>query len=144
METKLFPLRTVLTVTTGRLLTNPDKDGNGIGALYEILEWMTGEAPYTHQLGRFGEECRPVLLDIFPELRMAGVYGEKIPDLDQYLEEHGKDGVEKWVAMMQKEFPEIQSEYLIPKINPTSHVSVNPILELANMMGTKGENVSKL
>jgi hypothetical protein len=141
METKLFPLRTVLTVTTGRLLTKPDKDGNGIGALYEILEWMTGEAPYTHQLGRFTEECRPVLVDIFPELRMAGVYGEKVPDLDQYLEEHGKDGVEKWVAMIQKEFPEIQSEYPIPKINPTSHVSVNPILELVNMMGTKGENV---
>ena len=44
-QTKRFSLRTVLTVTTGRLLTAPTEDGgNGIGDLYEILGWITMES----------------------------------------------------------------------------------------------------
>ena len=69
-QTKRFSLRTVLTVTTGRLLTAPTEDGgNGIGDLYEILGWITMESsPNTHQLGRFADECKPYLFRFFPEL----------------------------------------------------------------------------
>jgi hypothetical protein len=69
METKAFPLGVLLTATTGRLLTTPrgERD-NGIGDLYELLGWMTNDQPFTHQLGRFGEECKPWLLRWFPEL----------------------------------------------------------------------------
>lgn len=69
METKAFPLRTILTVTTGRLLTKrKDPNDNGIGDLYEFLEWMCGEPPFTHTLGRFSKECKPYLFRWFPEL----------------------------------------------------------------------------
>lgn len=73
MSTKKFPLRDVLTVTTGRLLTKgKGKDDNGIGDLYKILGHMTGDdGVMTHQLGRFSEECKPWLLKWFPELAEA-------------------------------------------------------------------------
>ena len=54
METKMtktFDLGTVLTVTTGRLLTD-------IGNLYEILNFMTGDDLMTHQLPRATEACK--------------------------------------------------------------------------------------
>jgi hypothetical protein len=69
---KTFALRTLLTVTTGRLLTKPKgPNDNGIGDLYEILGWMTNDEPMTHQLPRFSDECRPWLLRWFPELAEA-------------------------------------------------------------------------
>ena len=51
-ETRQFPLRTILTVTTGRLLTKAKGPrDNGIGDLYEILGYMTGDnGVMTHQL----------------------------------------------------------------------------------------------
>lgn len=69
METKLFDLRTVLTSTTGFLLTKSDRPGdNGIGKLHELLDWMTNDSIFTHQLGRANEQCAPALLEWFPEL----------------------------------------------------------------------------
>jgi hypothetical protein len=66
---KAFPTRAILSVTTGRLLTKSPKPGdNGIGDMYELLGWMTNDSPFTHQLGRFAEECKPWLLRWFPEL----------------------------------------------------------------------------
>lgn len=56
MPTKRFSLRDLLTVTTGRLLTKRrGPRDNGIGALYALLGWMTGDQPHTHQLGRFAD-----------------------------------------------------------------------------------------
>lgn len=64
-----FPLRVVLTVTTGKLLTKgKNPDDNGIGDMYDLLGHMTGEPPHGHQLGRFADECNPWLLRWYPEL----------------------------------------------------------------------------
>lgn len=69
MATKTFPLGVVLTVTTGRLLTkSKSQNDNGIGDLYDILGHMTGDSPFTHQLGRFAAECKPWLYRWFPEI----------------------------------------------------------------------------
>lgn len=96
-ESRTFSLRVLLTVTTGRLLTKGNGErGNGIGDLYGILGWMTGEAPFTHQLPRFGEECRPWLLRWFPELDAVN---ESLPQLDRMITERGAEkGVELWLA----------------------------------------------
>lgn len=59
-----FHISAVLSVSTGLLMTNfhPDwrgnKDNNGIGAMYELLNYMTADNLYTHQLGRGAEEAR--------------------------------------------------------------------------------------
>lgn len=61
MTTKTFDLGTVLTITTGRLLTD-------IGSVYEILNFMTGDNLMTHQLPRASEACEKPLLAQFPKL----------------------------------------------------------------------------
>ena len=82
--TKRFPLRVVLSVTTGRLFTKPrGLDDNGIGDLYDILNWMTGDNLLTHQLPRAARQCTPLLLETFPFLAKAK---DKLPILDQDLE----------------------------------------------------------
>lgn len=64
-----FSVRTVLTITTGRLLTeSSDPKDNGIGDVYKILSHMVGYSAFTHQLPRIGKEAAPVLLEQFPEL----------------------------------------------------------------------------
>ena len=136
MDTKRFPLRTILTATTGRLLTKSkgEKD-NGIADLYELLGWMTGEAPFTHQLGRFAKECVPWLLKWFPELKLAGVDA-----LDHSMHAFGAEkGIEAWLAVMSN--PEgtyrIKSEYDVPKI--PAHVSIDPVEEMVELMSNKGD-----
>jgi hypothetical protein len=63
---KTFELGDILSVTTGRLLSHRTMDG-----LYEILNYMTGDNLYTHQLPRASDECAPWLLRRYPQL--AGV-----------------------------------------------------------------------
>jgi hypothetical protein len=62
MTKKDFPTLAVLSITSGRLLTQPKdaSEGNGFDQIYEVLKWMTDDQPVTHQLERFAEECKLV------------------------------------------------------------------------------------
>ncbi len=62
-DAREFPLGTVLTISDGRFV-----DPDGIGGLYEILNFMTGDNLYTHQLPRGMRECKPDLLRQHPVL----------------------------------------------------------------------------
>lgn len=64
--TKLFPTEDVLSAATGYLAT-----GNGMRAVYDVLEWATGQVPWTHQLPEMAKAFRPVLLKAHPELAQA-------------------------------------------------------------------------
>lgn len=64
METKTFPTAQVLSVVTGRLL-------GGIDGVYEILEWMTGGAIFTHQIPGVSDEATPAILRLHPDLSEA-------------------------------------------------------------------------
>jgi hypothetical protein len=61
MSTKDFPTLAVLSVTSGRLLTET-KDAS------EILGWMADDLPFTWQLGQFVEECKPWIYRWYPEI----------------------------------------------------------------------------
>lgn len=65
-EFKSFPTGAVLTVVTGILVSR-----NHIQGVYEVLNWMTGESLFTHQLPRVSREAEPVLLKAHPELSAA-------------------------------------------------------------------------
>ena len=138
METKTFSLRVVLTVTTGRLLTKPNgEDDNGIGDLYEILEWMTGESPFTHQLPRFGKECVPHLFRWFPELQR--VDSTALGWLSESIKELGPEpGVLKWLERVQSEY-HLSPNYAVPMIPKNDHKSRDPIKEMQDMVGDKGK-----
>ena len=62
-EPRTFPMGTVLSVTTGRLLA-PE----GIGGLYDILNYCTGDQLFSHQLPRAADFVRPKLIELFPAL----------------------------------------------------------------------------
>lgn len=132
-QTKRFSLRTVLSVTTGRLLTEPrgERD-NGIGDLYELLGWMTMDTPFTHQLGRFSDECRPDLFRLFPELAYASA---NLDSLDRWLASAPtcpQEGIKMWLAELRMMFPQIQLEYDVPQF-PTTHAIKDPIAELQEL-----------
>lgn len=63
MTVKEFPLADVLTITTGKLLSHWHMDG-----VYEILNFMTGDSLFTHQLPRACDAMQPVLLGQHPWL----------------------------------------------------------------------------
>jgi hypothetical protein len=61
--TKEFSLGDVLSITTGRLVSERHMDG-----VYDILNWMTGDNLFTHVLPRAGRACEPILKAQFPQL----------------------------------------------------------------------------
>ena len=66
MQTKQFHLGDVLSITTGRLVSPRHIDG-----VYDILNFMTGDNLFTHQLPRASDECKPYLVAQFPQLAAA-------------------------------------------------------------------------
>lgn len=67
---KLFHISDVLTVTTGRLVSARHMDG-----VYDILNFLTGDELYTHQLPRAMRECEAFLRIQFPDLWNGGALG---------------------------------------------------------------------
>jgi hypothetical protein len=58
---KKFPLGAVLSIVGDRLMCE-------IGMVYKILNFMTDDNLFTHQLPRVAKECRPYLLKAHPFL----------------------------------------------------------------------------
>lgn len=113
MTTNTFSLGAVLTVTTGRMLVDD------IGDLYAILNHMTGDNLFTHQLPRAGDACQEPLLAQLPQLRDVVV-----PDL------HGGDAYRVWLTQ-QAEL--LGSEFAVEPIEQWE--SREPIEELSEMVG---------
>src|SRR5690348_9741863 len=131
MTTKRFSLRVLLSVTTGRLLTKgKGPNDNGIGDLYDILGWMTNDSPFTHQLPRFNEECKPWLLRWFPELQRAT---DELPLLDTLLSKDSPENAcEAWLMEMTRHMPEV---FDVPRIPMDDHDVKDPLAELVDMVG---------
>ena len=137
-STKRFSLRVLLSCTTHRLLTKSQgADDNGIGDLYELLGWMTNDSPFTHQLPRFNEECKPWLLRWFPELAHAGT-DSAMGRLDLLLQSGQPEvAIEAWLEHIQSSMPGVlKAEYDVPRIPTDDHERKNPYDELVQMRGT--------
>lgn len=61
--TKTFGTLDVISAITGVLVTPRHMDG-----VYEVLNWMTGESLFTHQLPRIGREAQAAMLERNPDL----------------------------------------------------------------------------
>lgn len=108
---KTFPLGTVLSITTGRLLAP-----NGIGGVYEILNFMSGDNLFTHQLPRVMDECKPYLLQQFPQLAdvdVSGVTGEN------------------WSAFMNELSQKLPADFEVEELPEGVHYTIEPLSELA-------------
>src|SRR6266700_2456956 len=62
-ETREFDLGDILTIIDGRLISPRHMAG-----VYDILNFMTGEDVFTHQIPRLMREAKPILLRAHPQL----------------------------------------------------------------------------
>ncbi len=111
-ERKAFPIADVLSVVTGRLLVED------IGRVYGILNWMTGESLFTHQLPRVGREAEPAILAAHPELAEAVAEAEAVTP----------ESWRTWLATWTERYG---AELTIPKLTADQHERIGPVPELA-------------
>ena len=110
-----FALGDILSVTTGKLVSP-----RLLAGVSEILAYLTGEAPFTHQLGRFMEECRPHLLRQHPAL--APVSGDTVTS-------------ENWRTWLDEQESRLGPALLIEPIPSDDHARRDSLTELVDMVG---------
>lgn len=117
-----FTLGEVLSITTGKLLCP-------MGGVYKILNHMTGDNLFTHQLPRAMREMQPHLLAQFPQL--AAINAEVVttenwgPWLHDQVLEYGNEFDVKPAPEHAHEFIEPLSE-LAEKVHPDRIIVVKP------------------
>ncbi|WP_326642958.1 hypothetical protein OG884_05985 [Streptosporangium sp. NBC_01755] len=113
--TRDFHLGDILTITTGRIMSP-----SGMGGVYEILNWMTGDNLFTHQLGRASHECEGPLLEQHPDLAAV-----EIP-----AEFEGEAHVKAWLAKQVERFGETRP---VTPLALVDHTRIDPITEMQMM-----------
>jgi hypothetical protein len=111
MITKTFHLGDILSITTGRLVSPSHIDG-----VYGILNWMTGDNLFTHQLPRTCRECEGPLLAQHPDL--ADI---KVPEFD------GEAEVITWLAVQVERFGETRD---VAPLHEDEHTHISPLDEI--------------
>lgn len=142
---KQFHISDVLSVTTGRLVSSRHMEG-----VYDILNFLTGDNLFTHQLPRASRECEPWLRTQFPKLfpdspEMAvslNVLDGVIADIKRDWASKGEkkirtviDGaVSSWVEGVRRKFglPEMLPVY---EMGADMHTRIDPIEEAQAMVG---------
>ena len=116
---KEFHISDVLSITTGALLSSRHIEG-----VYDILNHMTADSLFTHQLPRASEQCKPYLLKQFPELA----------DIEVPTDFNGeRERVEVWVMDMAEIYGEDFNVMTIAE-HGGSYQPKEPITELAEML----------
>lgn len=121
-----FDIGTVLTITTGYLVSPFHVDG-----VYEILNYMTQDNLFTHQIPRATNECKPWLLRWYPELESCDT---SILDLlkDGDSEDYRFHIINQFLIAQEKVFGRVLQVWPIPR---DDHAVKNPIAELEEMVG---------
>jgi hypothetical protein len=112
---KQFHIGDILSVTTGYLVAP-----RGVKALYDLLDYMTGDNLFTHQLPRAAEECKPVLLEQHPNL--AAVVSP----------EEFRDEAHVW-AWLGEQVERYGMELPVGSLASDDHTRIDPITELKMM-----------
>lgn len=112
-KTKKYHLGDILSITTGRLVSLRHIDG-----VYDILNFMTNDNLFTHQLGRASQECKPELLKQHPKLK----------DIDT-----SKCNSETWEDWLQEQIEKFGEELSVKPIRTKRHTYKNPITEAVQM-----------
>ena len=111
-ERKNFHIGDILTVTTGRLVSPRHIDG-----VYDILNWMTGDNLFTHQLPRASRECEQPLRAQFPDLAAV------VPPEDF----GGEQGVFLWLAEQVDQFGATRD---VAPLAADEHTRIDPFTEM--------------
>lgn len=112
---KTFDLGDILSLTTGRLVSLRHVSG-----IYDILNYMTHDDLFTHQLPRAGRECKPWLLRQHPQLASVDASGIN------------EDNWRSWLSDQKALFGD---ELSVDRIPQDDHDRVDPVAELESMVG---------
>ena len=128
MQAKKFHLGAVLSVTARRVSHMDD--------VYDILNFMTDDNLFTHQLQRAIDECKPYLLEQFPQLATPEM-DFAVAALGEMLKsKSGKAEPEKLVAgWLAKQVVKYGEEFEVKPLPRGAHQLKNPIVEAKEMMG---------
>ncbi len=113
--TKQFHIGDILSITTGRLISPRLIEG-----IYDILNYMTGDTLFTHQLPRASRFCAPYLIRQFPQLKDA--------DAEGITKDNWKEKLNGFV----KQYGEFLDVETLPK---GTYGHIEPISELETMVG---------
>jgi hypothetical protein len=134
---KLFDISDVLSITTGRLVSSRHIDG-----VYDILDFMTGDNLFTHQLARASDECKPWLRSQYPRLFPEEPFMEGLLlALDSKIAEAKPNGREAIAAAVDDWVERVREGYKLPRQIPVyelgaeMHTHIDPIEEAEAMVG---------
>jgi len=114
MQTKQYHLSDIVSITTGRLVSTRHIEG-----VYDILNYMTGDNLFTHQLPRASRECAPILLGQHPQLK----------EIEE--SECTTENWREWLDGLVKKY----GEWLpVSPVGEGEHLKINPISELEAMV----------
>jgi hypothetical protein len=131
MKTQQFHLGDILSVSHDRLVSPTLMDG-----VYKILNFMTGDELFTHQLPRATRECRPHLKRQLPFLDSPEIdFAEA--ELGELLntpsgKRDPESVVKGWLVKLVAKYGETHPVEPIPA---DGHERRNPLTELAEMVG---------
>lgn len=110
MTTQEFPTRDVLSTITGVLMSD-------IGGVCQVLNWMTGESVFTHQIPRISREAVPVVVAMHPTLQQAIDEAEQVTP----------DNFSTWRDAWENRYGQTIA---VPKFSADTHERIDPISEL--------------
>ena len=111
-----FHIGDILSITTGHLVSPRHMDG-----IYDILNYMTGDDLFTHQLPRAMEQCKPHLLQQHPQLEEV--------DTTSVSEKNW----ERWLGQQAVKYGQ---ELPVKPLSLRSRVIKDPLTELEEMVGS--------
>ena len=114
-----FHIGDVLSITTGKMVSPTGMDG-----IYKILNFMTGEDLYTHQLPRAMRVCAPHLLQQHPQLAEVQTIDTEISESDFKL------WLIEQIAMYGKEL-------LVEPLPKDAYQSMHPVEEAIWVRGSE-------
>lgn len=131
MQTKQFHLGDVLSIITGRLISPRRYEG-----VYDILGFITEDNLFPRPLEEVRFECRPYLVEQFPQLASAEM-DFAVAELGDSLEITTSDAqarkvVAEWLAKQVAKHGEM---FAVKSLPVDTHRVKNPIAEAIEMMG---------
>jgi hypothetical protein len=128
---KEFHLGDILSITHERLVSP-----RHMGGVYDILNYMTGDDLFTHQLPRACRVCRPILLKQHPRLATPEVDFE-VAKLGEMLQTPSgkadpKALVDGWLFTMTLEYGEMLP---VEPLRPADYEHHDPIQEAEETVG---------